>query len=291
MTNYGLDSNIVSTDSARSPRDNQWWSSTRGTRQVNSGGVFAGGYCKMNTASQTLVTLNDLSLSNGHFVSYGKPYLARDYFDRELIYKAIKRIIDALVAGIALIVAIPFMAIIAMLIKLDSRGPALFKQVRIGRDRRVVNGGNGHLSERRKFNLGGRPFTIFKFRTMRVDVDSYSFKPKQTDDERLTKVGRVVRRLCLDELPQMWNILKGDMSLVGPRPELPNIVQKYGIREAARLAVKPGLTGLWQLYAPRNQMIHENLQYDLEYLRNRSLSFDLKILLRTIPFVFGLQNV
>jgi lipopolysaccharide/colanic/teichoic acid biosynthesis glycosyltransferase len=211
--------------------------------------------------------------------------------DNRFMYEIAKRIIDVLFASVALIIALPVMIVIGIMIKLDSQGPALFTQIRVGRDNRRTGRRNGHLYERRKFDLGGKPFTMYKFRTMRVDVEAYTFMPKQSNDFRLTKVGRVIRKLCLDELPQLWNVLWGDMSLVGPRPEMPHIVQSYNSRERSRLSVKPGLTGLWQLHGSRYQMIHENLHYDLEYLHRRSLYFDFKILFRTIPFVLGLNNV
>ena len=156
-------------------------------------------------------------------------------------------------------------------------------------DRRTRNS-NGRLYDHRKRNWKGKPFTIFKFRTMIADTDPYTFLPKTSNDQRLTKVGKIIRRLCLDELPQLFNVIAGDMSLVGPRPELPNIVEHYSCQDRLRLKVRPGITGIWQLKAPRNQMIHKNIQYDLEYLAKRNFLFDIKIIIRTVPFILGLNN-
>lgn len=197
--------------------------------------------------------------------------------------------IDITVAGLGLILSLPLMVLIYILIKLDSPGPVIFRQKRIGKNRRFFS--NGHLSERRSGDLKGQPFNMYKFRTMRHEVAHYAVSPQDGNDQRLTRVGRIIRSTCLDELPQLINVLKGDMTLVGPRPEMPFIVKNYNQMEALRLAVKPGITGLWQLYGSREQPIHENLQYDLDYIKNRSLSLDLKIMLKTISFVFRSKDV
>ena len=125
---------------------------------------------------------------------------------------------------------------------------------------------------------------MFKFRTMQVNAPAYDFSPKESSDSRITRVGRYLRKTSLDELLQLFNVIKGDMSLVGPRPEMPFIVQQYGPRERQRLAVVPGITGLWQLSADRAFLIHENLQYDFYYIRNRGFFMDLAILLHTAVF-------
>jgi len=204
-------------------------------------------------------------------------------------YRLAKRLIDIIIAGIGLIISLPVMVLIACLVKLDSPGPAIFRQKRIGRNRRFHS--NGHLFERRNGDLKGKPFDIYKFRTMKQNVDPYAISPCNNFDPRITQVGRIIRPFCLDELPQLINVLKGDMSLVGPRPEMPFIVKNYGNLESLRLAVKPGITGLWQLFGSRKKLIHENLQFDLEYIRNRSLKLDLKIMIKTIGFVFRSKNV
>ena len=206
-----------------------------------------------------------------------------------VLYRFIKRLIDITVAGLGLIFSLPLTMLISISIKLDSPGPIIFRQKRIGRNRRYHR--NGHLGERRNGDLKGQPFNMLKFRTMRHEVAHYADSPHNGDDSRLTRVGRMIRATCLDELPQLINVLKGDMTLVGPRPEMPFIVKNYNQLESLRLAVKPGITGLWQLYGSREQHIHQNLQYDLEYIKNRSLLFELKILLKTIGFVFRSKNV
>ena len=183
---------------------------------------------------------------------------------RKGVYEAVKRVFD-LFATLALLVCMaPLWAVLAILIRRDSKGPVLFLQMRVGR--------------------GGKPFELYKFRSMRVDTPKYGLHPSGTDDPRITKIGRWLRRNSLDELPQLINVLKGDMSLVGPRPEMPFIVEGYNARHWQRLRVIPGLTGLWQLSGDRNLLIHENIQYDLYYIRHRNFFMDLAILLHTAVF-------
>lgn len=186
-----------------------------------------------------------------------------------LFYTLGKRIFDLTVACPMTLFCLPVMAGIALAIRLDSSGPILFRQMRIGRH--------------------GKPFSMFKFRTMQVTAAAYDFSPKESSDSRITRVGRYLRKTSLDELAQLFNVIKGDMSLVGPRPEMPFIVQQYGPRERQRLAVVPGITGLWQLSADRAFLIHENLQYDFYYIRNRGFFMDLAILLHTA--VFAMRGV
>ena len=224
-----------------------------------------------------------LSRGEQSWVGYG----ARDCPTN--FYRFAKRMIDLTIAGLGFILCLPLLIVIAMLIKLDSPGPVIFRQIRIGKNRRFHN--NGHLRNCRNGDLKGKPFEIYKFRTMRQESDCYAISPQDENDNRLTRVGRIIRAYCLDELPQLINVLKGDMSLVGPRPEMPFIVAKYGRLELLRLTVKPGISGLWQLYGSRSKAIHENLQYDLDYIKNRSLKLDIKIMLRTIIFIGGSKNV
>jgi len=207
------------------------------------------------------------------------------------VYEITKRIVDVIVAVITLVLASPLMAAISLMIKLNSPGPIIFKQVRIGQNRRRIQVRNGHLYDRRNGNLKGRPFYIYKFRTMRTDVDNYSWRPKKKGDPRITWSGRIIRRLCLDEIPQMLNVLKGNMSIVGPRPELPQIVQEYNPLEERRLKVKPGITGLWQLKGSRKQRIHDNIHLDLNYIRHRSFLYDFGIMLKTIRFILTFKNI
>jgi len=159
-----------------------------------------------------------------------------------------KRAIDIAVSAIFLILSGLASALIAALVKSSSPGPVLFVQDRVGK--------------------GGRLFRMYKFRTMYRDAPQYSYSPGAGEDPRITPVGRFLRRTSLDELPQFVNVLLGDMSLVGPRPEMPFIVEQYTQLQRRRLSVKPGITGLWQLSADRAFLIHENIEYDLYYLTN-----------------------
>jgi lipopolysaccharide/colanic/teichoic acid biosynthesis glycosyltransferase len=180
-------------------------------------------------------------------------------------YAAAKRFCD-MAGSLALLTLLsPVFAIIAILIKLDSQGPIFFRQLRIGKD--------------------GEEFLIWKFRSMRANAPRYAPSPTSNLDSRLTRIGRLIRRISFDELPQLINVLKGEMSLVGPRPEMPFIVDGYSSFERERLAVKPGITGLWQVSPARAHPIHENLQYDLHYIRHQNLMLDAAILLRTIAAV------
>jgi exopolysaccharide biosynthesis polyprenyl glycosylphosphotransferase len=179
-------------------------------------------------------------------------------------YQTAQRVLDVIGAGVALLALAPAMALIAALVRSTSPGPALFKHQRAGRN--------------------GRLFWMYKFRSMYLESAQYDFSPRRGDDSRITPLGRFLRRTCLDELPQLWNVLRGEMSLVGPRPEMPFIAKRYSAFERQRLAVKPGLTGLWQLSGDRNYLIHENIEYDLYYIRNRNLFMDFAILLHTLIF-------
>ncbi|MGD0157997.1 MAG: exopolysaccharide biosynthesis polyprenyl glycosylphosphotransferase [Terracidiphilus sp.] len=183
---------------------------------------------------------------------------------RDRMYETGKRIFDFGAALVLLVLTLPLWAVLALLIRLDSKGPAFFRQERVGRN--------------------GKRFDFYKFRSMRVDVPQYGLHPFGADDPRVTRFGRWLRRTSLDELPQLINVLKGDMSLVGPRPEMPFIVERYNARHRQRLQVIPGLTGLWQLSADRSFLIHENIQYDLYYIRHRNFFMDLAILLHTAVF-------
>ena len=180
------------------------------------------------------------------------------------LYERTKRLSDLVLSLGALVLLSPIFALIALAVRFDAEGPVFFRQQRVGKD--------------------GRLFEMYKFRTMRPDVSKYEFSPTTVEDSRITRIGRILRKLSLDELPQIVNVIKGDMSLVGPRPEMPFIVNSYGPRERWRLSVVPGITGLWQLSADRAYLIHENLQYDLYYIRNRGFFMDIAILLHTVIF-------
>lgn len=193
----------------------------------------------------------------------GIPVFTRCTLESRPLYEAAKRLVDVIGAGFLLLLAGPLLAGSVLLVCLTSPGPVVFRQIRVGRD--------------------GKRFTIFKLRTMRQDAPVYSLHPDRPDDPRLIWAGSWLRRLSIDELPQLLNVLRGDMSLVGPRPEMPFVVAGYTERQAQRLAVKPGLTGLWQISGDRAFRIHDNIHYDLYYIQHRGLWLDLAILFMT-PF-------
>ena len=176
----------------------------------------------------------------------------------------LKRVMDVTIALFLIILGSPVFLLIAACIKLDSRGPVLFVQKRVGR--------NGDL------------FSIFKFRSMHVNSPMYEASPTEPTDPRITRVGRVLRRTGLDETAQLLNVLQGHMSLVGPRPEMPFLVERHVRQHRPRLQATPGITGLWQLSTDRAYPIHQNTQYDLFYIRNRTCCMDAAILLHTLVF-------
>jgi len=195
-----------------------------------------------------------------HVVVYGTGDAARRMV---FTYAVAKRTADVIASSLLLLLLVPVLFLIALLVWLDSPGPILFVHKRVGR--------NGEL------------FDMYKFRSMHATAPRYGLSPTQSSDTRITTVGRILRRCSLDELPQLINVFLGDMSLVGPRPEMPFVVQGYDQRQRQRLQVIPGITGLWQLSAARAFPIHDNIQYDLSYLQNRSFFMDMAILLHT-PF-------
>jgi lipopolysaccharide/colanic/teichoic acid biosynthesis glycosyltransferase len=182
-------------------------------------------------------------------------------------YAAAKRTADVVLSMLLLVVLLPLFALTAILVRLDSPGPAFFRQRRIGKD--------------------GRAFLLWKLRSMYADAPPYAVSPTTNQDPRLTRVGRVIRRISIDELPQLINVLRGEMSLVGPRPEMPFIVNGYSEVERQRLAVKPGITGLWQVSPARALPIHQNLQYDFHYIRHQNVLLDGAILIRTVAAVIS----
>ncbi|MBF0547839.1 MAG: exopolysaccharide biosynthesis polyprenyl glycosylphosphotransferase [Candidatus Riflebacteria bacterium] len=175
-----------------------------------------------------------------------------------------KRMIDIVVSFVFLLLFFPLFILISVLVKVDSTGPIFFRQIRIGKD--------------------GKPFTILKFRTMFINSEAYAPTPVDRRDSRITRAGNLLRSTGLDELPQLWNVLVGEMSLVGPRPEMPFIVNTYTELEKKRLKAQPGITGLWQVYARTSLLpIHSHIEYDLYYIENFSILLDFMILLDTIP--------
>jgi lipopolysaccharide/colanic/teichoic acid biosynthesis glycosyltransferase len=200
-----------------------------------------------------------------------------------------RRALNVGVASVGLVVSAPVMAAIAILIKLTSKGPILYRQTRVGLDRRGSGSEGGH--RRRATDLGGRPFTIYKFRTMRVAAGGERQVWASPDDPRVTRVGRVLRKLRLDELPQLFNVLRGDMNVVGPRPEQPTIfadLRAQVHRYAERQRVRPGITGWAQInhhYDETVEDVRRKVIYDLDYIARQSLAEDLKIMLLTAPTV------
>ena len=188
----------------------------------------------------------------------------------------VKRVMDIVLSAMLLVVLFPFMALVGILIKLTSKGPMVYRQVRCG--------------------LYGRRFVLYKFRSMREGAEDVLWEIKHLNemdgpvfkmrnDPRVTPLGRYLRKSSIDELPQFWNVLKGDMSLVGPRAPLPEEVREYSRWQRRRLSVKPGITCLWQVSGRNEIDFHEWMKLDLHYIDNWSLLLDLKILLRTFPVV------
>ena len=202
-------------------------------------------------------------------------------------YVTMRRALNLAVALVGIVLTAPVMLLVALLVKLSSRGPVLYKQPRVGIDRRhpLTGGGN----RRRDRDSGGRIFEIYKFRTMYTDSDKGKQVWATPDDPRVTPVGRVLRRTRLDELPQLFNVLRGDMNVVGPRPEQPLIFQRlceevpgYDLRQR----VRPGITGLAQITHPYDQDLDDvrrKLRMDLEYIRRSSTTEDLSIMVKTLP--------
>ena len=192
------------------------------------------------------------------------------------LYDTAKRIVDVLAASAGLVLTAPLMLFVAMAIKLESAGPLLFRHMRLGKD--------------------GRPFVMLKFRSMYQGAPAFQVQLigeneipgpvfKIRADPRITRVGRLIRKYSLDELPQLWNVLRGEMSLVGPRPPVPEEVARYEPWQRERLAVKPGLTCTWQVSGRSDIPFDEWVRMDIEYVRSCSFRQDLKLLLLTVPAV------
>lgn len=210
------------------------------------------------------------------------------------LYLATKRILDVLVSSIALVLVAPLMLVVGLAIKLDSPGPVLFKQRRV-----------------KGLSPDGKPvlFTFYKFRSMRHQADSGVHQKFMSDfingngtlhkdgngkavyklasDRRVTRVGSILRKTSVDELPQLINVIKGDMSLVGPRPAIPYEVEQYKEWHKRRLVVTPGITGLWQVKGRSSVTFDEMVRWDIEYAEDRSLRMDLRILFQTVPAVLS----
>jgi len=182
-----------------------------------------------------------------------------------------KQIFDTCISVLAIIALSPVFAVIAIAIRVSSKGPAIFRQERAGKN--------------------GVPFTFYKFRTMKVDAAPFGPSPKSGDDPRLTKIGKFLREYSLDELPQLFNVLKGDMSIVGPRPLYVSQMAEWNERQKKRLLVKPGLTGLAQISGRGELTREEKLELDVKYVETASFWTDIKIIVATIVQIFRRKSI
>lgn len=219
-------------------------------------------------------------VSNGTVKEQG--LLAAEEVNQNGLYLLTKRLMDILGALCGVILLSPVFIIVTILIKLeDPKGPVFFKQIRVGKD--------------------GKEFGMYKFRSMVADaeerlkdllqhneVSGAMFKMK--DDPRVTRIGKFIRKTSIDELPQLLNVIKGEMSLVGPRPPLPREVKEYTSYDKQRLLVTPGCTGLWQVTERNSVGFAEMVELDLEYIRNRNVFYDIKIILKTVKVLLGSNN-
>jgi len=237
----------------------------------------------MGTQSPSLPSVRqDTHLHEPEEAQWMFPWLQRPSIPvKPISYASAKRVLDVTLALLGLLVCAPLLALVALIVRLSSRGPVIFQQTRVG--------------------AGGQFFTCYKFRSMFVDaerrraqladhneVSGPVFKIKR--DPRMTPAGRILRKLSLDELPQLINVLKGDMSIVGPRPPIPEEVAQYDLREQGRLAVKPGLTCIWQISGRSDLDFARWVELDLEYIEQMSFWKDVSIILRTIPAVLSTRG-
>ena len=187
------------------------------------------------------------------------------------ILRIVKRILDLLISLPAILVLLPVFVITVIAIRVSGKGPAIFKQERAGKD--------------------GTPFIFYKFRTMKLGIDPFGASPKSGDDPRLTRTGKLLREYSLDELPQLFNVLKGDMSIVGPRPLYVSQMAEWNERQKKRLLVKPGLTGLAQISGRGELTREEKLELDVKYVETASFWTDIKIIPATVIQVFRRKNI
>jgi exopolysaccharide biosynthesis polyprenyl glycosylphosphotransferase len=197
----------------------------------------------------------------------GIPLIRFNSFRGSGAYLALKRLLDVVLSALLIVLTAPLMAASALLVWLTSGRPVLFAQKRVGQN--------------------GEPFTIYKLRSMRPDTPKYAETPRDLEDSRITAVGKVLRYFDIDELPQLFNVLTGRMSLVGPRPEMPQLVEEYEDIHRLRLLTKPGITGLWQLSEDRNSPIHKAVDYDIYYMEKQSLALDIVIIVDTALYLLG----
>jgi lipopolysaccharide/colanic/teichoic acid biosynthesis glycosyltransferase len=186
------------------------------------------------------------------------------------VYFILKRTIDIVFSCVLIVATLPVLTLIAIIISIDSPGPILIRQKRVG--------------------YKGVDFVMYKLRTMHSSSRLYDHAPKHHCDNRITRVGKVLRRTSVDELPQLINVLNGSMTLVGPRPEMRHVVDLYKPWQMERFNTKPGLTGFWQVSGRKDLPLLENIEYDLYYLHHRSTLFDCVILIKTVAVVLGLKG-
>lgn len=207
--------------------------------------------------------------------------LDREYNNESIFYIFCKRLIDLLGSVVGLVALSPIILIVSLLIKFESKGPVIFSQDRIGKT--------------------GKTFKMYKFRSMVVNAEELKEKLKEQnemsgpmfkmkEDPRVTKVGKFIRKTSIDELPQLINVLKGDMSLVGPRPSLPKEVEQFEDWMMERLEVKPGLTCYWQVSGRNNIDFEEWMKLDIKYVRERNTLTDIKLIFKTVFVLFGDEN-
>lgn len=201
-----------------------------------------------------------------------------DEFQKKKSYFIVKRIIDFLGAILGIIILSPLLLIVALVIKIESEGSSIFLQKRVGKN--------------------GKEFKMYKFRSMVINAEELKDELKDKnemsepmfkirEDPRVTKVGRFIRKTSIDELPQLFNVLKGEMSLVGPRPSLTNEVDQFTEYQKQRLIVKPGLTCYWQVYGRNNIDFEEWMDMDIKYMKERNIWIDIKLILKTVCVLFG----
>jgi lipopolysaccharide/colanic/teichoic acid biosynthesis glycosyltransferase len=212
--------------------------------------------------------MNKLNTEN--YLQYASISIANNsnklnYFGISSASSFLKRFIDVFLSLVILIFSAPLMLFIAIAKKLTSSDPIIFSQKRVGKD--------------------GKLFRLYKFRTLYANTNPYAVTPNKSDDPRIAPLGKFLRNTGLDELPQFVNVLKGEMSIVGPRPEMEFIAKDYSLFERTRLFVKPGITGLWQIHADRKKPIHENIDHDLHYIENYSIFLDFAIIVETALFM------
>ena len=188
-----------------------------------------------------------------------------------VLFNICKRIFDIFTSLLGIALLFPFLVAIVLIIRLSSKGPAVFKQQRAGRN--------------------GKPFVFYKFRTMKANVDPFGPSPKSGEDPRLTKVGKFLREYSLDELPQLFNVLKGDMSFIGPRPLYVSQMAEWNERQKKRLLVKPGLTGLAQIHGRGELTREKKLELDVKYVETASFLTDIRVLLATFVQVFRRKGI